>query len=54
MSDTPRIFLRCYTSPAASFSCEVYEMASRFRIWDSSFPIASAAHAELFTAHLNL
>src|SRR5262249_28533974 len=27
-SDTPRIFLRCYTSPAASFSCEVYEMAS--------------------------
>jgi hypothetical protein len=27
-SDTPRIFLRCYTSPAASFFCEVYEMAS--------------------------
>ena len=27
-SVTPRIFLRCYTSPAASFSCEVYEMAS--------------------------
>ena len=27
-SVTPRTFLRCYTSPAASFSCEVYEMAS--------------------------
>jgi hypothetical protein len=30
-SVTPRTFLRCYTSPAASFSCEVYEMASSSR-----------------------
>jgi Putative transposase of IS4/5 family (DUF4096)/Transposase DDE domain len=27
-TDSPRIFSGCYTSPAASFSCEVYEMAS--------------------------
>ena len=26
MTDTPIIFLRCYTSPAASFSCEGNEM----------------------------
>ena len=28
MSDSPRTFLGCYTSPAASSCCEVYEMAS--------------------------
>ena len=29
MSDSPRTFLGCYTSPAASFCCTVCEMASR-------------------------
>src|SRR5262249_61502403 len=28
MSDSPRTFSGCYTWPAASFCCEVYEMAS--------------------------
>jgi hypothetical protein len=46
MSDSPRTFSGCYTWPAASFCCGVYEMASSF-FWHEWKPPARSADFKL-------